>query len=930
MPRLITNLQDYERTEPFTLYFGVKFYAADPCKLLEEITRYQFYLQIKQDILQGRLPISFDLAAELGAYAVQSELGDHDPRRHSSGYVSEFRFIANQSPDLEIRVSDIHKSMAGQVPAEAELNYLEKVKWLDMYGVDLHPVLGEDNVDYFLGLTPAGIIVLRNKTKVGNYFWPRISKLTHKGKYFMIRVKNKTNDEQTYGFETPSKAACKHLWRCSVEHHAFFRLVQVAPTTTTNSAKMNSLNARFRDSGRSETSVRRRAQPQFVRTPSRRYTRRVVEGAQDAPEVDESGGNDTGQGNVSKVVSVPQSVVTSTTSNMHRTNSMAQMTRCDSPRSIRSAPWPVPNSTGSTKKGTYSVPSPRSVRSAGVGGSSASNKDRDWSREHKERKRSASAESNSSVDSRSHRRHRHSRSRKCSDEESEISRSSGRSHHSKRRHKNSSRRGDSGSDSENCHHHRHRHRHKHRHSSSSRYEMVDSEVQWREAQRKQQTASHSANTGVVQHAAVIPATPVTHHTTTPGGSGAVATAATTSVQALRKSGYMNSGLETESEASFTNKRKHKRGQRSKSPKERIPDDIKKHLDFHLVDTEGMSSEQLMEIPYKKVETNTLNKSSKVRYNNSIKSNRSAGTGTLRPGSSQTHVPDAKSELPSSGDSPPPPYSPPVNGTLPGHTHSSSPKIGSLGQDSVTQISTGVTNHKITANDSLHTSFTNGRQHVPSHSFVVPPPPSRVLAGNMNKCGLPGFENYNTSSSYGNHPIHTQNAPTNGYTHPSPSESPDSQKVDSHHENSDSGLGTDHHEYYRGENFSSLSYTLPRSQSKSGLATTSTTSASNTISSSTNHTYSNMPNGTTATTSNNTGSLTKYHYGTNPISDDKKSHHQNWQPTPTTDHQMMMYEYEHNYTTAPPTTNCDDNMYTFAVDPSCPSSYYQISSFSITI
>ncbi|KAK4292914.1 hypothetical protein Pmani_034345, partial [Petrolisthes manimaculis] len=26
-------------TSPFTLYFSVKFYAADPCKLVEEITR---------------------------------------------------------------------------------------------------------------------------------------------------------------------------------------------------------------------------------------------------------------------------------------------------------------------------------------------------------------------------------------------------------------------------------------------------------------------------------------------------------------------------------------------------------------------------------------------------------------------------------------------------------------------------------------------------------------------------------------------------------------------------------------------------------------------------------------------------------------------------------------------------------------------------
>ena len=64
-------------------------------------------------------------------------------------------------------------------------------------------------------------------SQVGNYFWPRISKIYFKGKYFMLRVRDKNNDENTYGFETPSRQACKHLWKCCVEHHAFFRLVQV-------------------------------------------------------------------------------------------------------------------------------------------------------------------------------------------------------------------------------------------------------------------------------------------------------------------------------------------------------------------------------------------------------------------------------------------------------------------------------------------------------------------------------------------------------------------------------------------------------------------------------------------------------------------------------------------------------------------------------
>uniref|UniRef100_A0A8C0FU24 Erythrocyte membrane protein band 4.1 like 4A n=1 Tax=Bubo bubo TaxID=30461 RepID=A0A8C0FU24_BUBBB len=154
----------------------------------------------------------------------------------------------------------------GQVPAEAEVNYLGVAKSLEMYGVDLHPVYGENKSEYFLGLTPIGVVVYKNKKQVGKYFWPRITKVHFKETQFELRVLGKDCNETSFFFEARNKITCKHLWKCCVEHHTFFRV----PENESNSlsrkfSKFGSIGYKHRYSGRTSLQMTRDPSVQLPR-----------------------------------------------------------------------------------------------------------------------------------------------------------------------------------------------------------------------------------------------------------------------------------------------------------------------------------------------------------------------------------------------------------------------------------------------------------------------------------------------------------------------------------------------------------------------------------------------------------------------------------------------------------------------------------------
>ncbi|CAB0032368.1 unnamed protein product [Trichogramma brassicae] len=238
------------------LRFCVKFYTPDPAQLEEEFTRYLFCLQIKRDLAQGVLSCNDNTAALMASYIVQAECGDfviEDYPDHT--YLSTYRFMPHQNPEIEHKIMENHKKHAGQSPAEADLNLLETARRCELYGMKMHPAKDHEGVPLNLAVAHMGILVFQASTKINTFSWAKIRKISFKRKKFLIKL-----HPEGYGYYKDTveffdgRNECKNFWKKCVENHGFFRC-SIVKRVTRQKTRVLSRGSSFRYSGKTQKQI---------------------------------------------------------------------------------------------------------------------------------------------------------------------------------------------------------------------------------------------------------------------------------------------------------------------------------------------------------------------------------------------------------------------------------------------------------------------------------------------------------------------------------------------------------------------------------------------------------------------------------------------------------------------------------------------------
>lgn len=221
-----------------TVYFGVVFYVPSVTQLQQEITRYQYYLQLKKDVLDGKISCSLDQAVHLASLAVQAALGDFN-RYDSQEFLQKVDlFPEDWIQDERVleeatqKVALLYQTLRGLSAPEAEMLYMQEVEKMEGYGQESFQAKDSSGADVSLGSCLDGIFVKhKNGRPLLLFRWSDINNMTHNRSFFALELSNR---EESVQFQTEDMETSKYVCRMCLTRLKFYKMnkstLQTQPT----------------------------------------------------------------------------------------------------------------------------------------------------------------------------------------------------------------------------------------------------------------------------------------------------------------------------------------------------------------------------------------------------------------------------------------------------------------------------------------------------------------------------------------------------------------------------------------------------------------------------------------------------------------------------------------------------------------------------
>ncbi|XP_069573989.1 tyrosine-protein phosphatase non-receptor type 13 [Brachyistius frenatus] len=214
----------------FLVFLRVKFFVDDISFILHRLTRHQYYLQLRKDILEDRLYCNEETGLFLVALALQAEFGDYMPELYGKNYYQPEHYVSKRMleklalPSIKEELPRLHASHAQMLPEEAETEYLKIAQQLPEYGVMFHrvgrekrPMVGE----LVLGVCAKGIILYEMKnhlrTVTRRFLWRETDSISTGRRKLIIECGGPSGKKHSFITES-SKIAQYLLNICSAQH----------------------------------------------------------------------------------------------------------------------------------------------------------------------------------------------------------------------------------------------------------------------------------------------------------------------------------------------------------------------------------------------------------------------------------------------------------------------------------------------------------------------------------------------------------------------------------------------------------------------------------------------------------------------------------------------------------------------------------------